>query len=517
MSSETANEPDYVEGLCRFLSGMTASMSRDIVSSTLGHYLVLHDSSRFMFSHDFQEIPLAQLYDVLSGKEVLTFRIRRNRSKTSGETVAWADSFANNYLHRPKELEEICLYKMTSEWEMLCLTFKQMKEQEICGDNGTEALDDEAVEEDSEEDDQNEEVDSDIASVLKFSEGHPGREFSHLARRKFEVIPRVSIPVKELCRIKELEITNSSPSKDVIKKREMYSLNAMLQFFPHRTLEDLKGEDGTFWTKFVQSKNDGSFWSKGLEILENIDLRNSLHCMTRARDPLTKETETPKVSEEEKSKNKKQTQSSNTIDLSEFDEEVAAADLARFGPLHAIQETMRTHKNMIDQQNHITRDAFMSTEVRQNENLSFLTREGGGVPGAQSSPCVRNVNSSENGVSLPALAIQEKNYPTLVSLITDTLKGGGYDSAETMYLIRDRRDECSSELPRVPTLEDIARKVRDKSGIQLDEKQYIAYEIIACSFLLHHVNSGNATFGSSDASSVPERSKLLQSLRARGG
>ena len=66
--------------------------------------------------------------------------------------------------------------------------------------------------------------------------------------------------------------------------------------------------------------------------------------MTRARDPLTKETETPKVSEEEKSKNKKQTQSSNTIDLSEFDEEVAAADLARFGPLHAIQDTMRTHK-----------------------------------------------------------------------------------------------------------------------------------------------------------------------------
>ena len=68
---------------------------------------------------------------------------------------------------------------------MLCLTLKQMKEQEICGDNGTEALDDEAVEEDSEEDDQNEEVNSDIASVLKFSEGHPGREFSHLARCKF--------------------------------------------------------------------------------------------------------------------------------------------------------------------------------------------------------------------------------------------------------------------------------------------------------------------------------------------
>ena len=88
MSPETPDEPDYVVGLCRFLSGMTTSMSRDIVSSTMGHYLVLHDGSRFIFSHNFQEVPLAQLYDVLSGKEVLTFKLRRNRSRAGGDTFA---------------------------------------------------------------------------------------------------------------------------------------------------------------------------------------------------------------------------------------------------------------------------------------------------------------------------------------------------------------------------------------------------------------------------------------------
>ena len=61
----------------------------------------------------------------------------------------------------------------------------------------------------------------------------------------------VSIPEHEMCRIEELEITNSSPSDEVIEKREMYSKNALLQFFPYRTLEDLRGPDGKFWTNFV--------------------------------------------------------------------------------------------------------------------------------------------------------------------------------------------------------------------------------------------------------------------------
>jgi hypothetical protein len=43
---------------------------------------------------------------------------------------------------------------------------------------------------------------------------------------------------------------------------------------------------------------------------------------------------------------------------------------------------------------------------------------------------------------------------------------------------------------KIPTLPKIARKVAKFEKTQLDEKQYIAYEMMACTFLLGLVNDG---------------------------
>jgi hypothetical protein len=43
----------------------------------------------------------------------------------------------------------------------------------------------------------------------------------------------------------------------------------------------------------------------------------------------------------------------------------------------------------------------------------------------------------------------------------------------------------------VPTLHEVARKVACLEKMQLDEKQYIVYEMIACTFLLDLVKDGN--------------------------
>jgi hypothetical protein len=43
----------------------------------------------------------------------------------------------------------------------------------------------------------------------------------------------------------------------------------------------------------------------------------------------------------------------------------------------------------------------------------------------------------------------------------------------------------------LPTLQEIARKVARLEKMQLDEKQYIAYEMIACTFLLSFVKNGH--------------------------
>jgi hypothetical protein len=66
----------------------------------------------------------------------------------------------------------------------------------------------------------------------------------------------------------------------------------------------------------------------------------------------------------------------------------------------------------------------------------------------------------------------------------------------------------------IPTLFGVARKVAQEEGKVLDEKQYVAYEIIACSFLLDMVN------GHADClhgMNRQQRTKLIQKLEARGG
>jgi hypothetical protein len=50
--------------------------------------------------------------------------------------------------------------------------------------------------------------------------------------------------------------------------------------------------------------------------------------------------------------------------------------------------------------------------------------------------------------------------------------------------------EKNNTLHKVPTLPQIVRKVAKLEKTQLDEKQYIAYEMIACTFLLGLVNDG---------------------------
>ena len=50
-NSNSKSAPDFVEGLCRLLSGITANLSSTVVSAPLGHALIVK-GSRFQFSHD---------------------------------------------------------------------------------------------------------------------------------------------------------------------------------------------------------------------------------------------------------------------------------------------------------------------------------------------------------------------------------------------------------------------------------------------------------------------------------
>ena len=88
-----------------------------------------------------------------------------------------------------------------------------------------------------------------------------------------------------------------------------------------------------------------------------------------------------------------------------------------------------------------------------------------------------------------------KTFPTMLKLISGTLVGGAnysdiYDN-EMNTPIQSHNNTTNNNQLKVPTLPEIARKVAKLEKTQLDEKQYIAYEIIACAFLLGFVKDGN--------------------------
>ncbi len=95
----------------------------------------------------------------------------------------------------------------------------------------------------------------------------------------------------------------------------------------------------------------------------------------------------------------------------------------------------------------------------------------------------------------------------MLKLIGGTLVGGvKYVKYSDIYIHSDEDEDTSSTNDylnnndkgqdknktqhKIPTLPQIAQKVAKLEKTQLDEKQYIAYEMIACTFLFGLVNDG---------------------------
>ncbi len=95
-----------------------------------------------------------------------------------------------------------------------------------------------------------------------------------------------------------------------------------------------------------------------------------------------------------------------------------------------------------------------------------------------------------------------KIFPTMLKLISGTLVGGvkysdiyidsneDEDTSSTNDYMNNNDKGNDKTQHKIPTLPQIAQKVARLEKTQLDEKQYIAYEMIACTFLLGLVNYG---------------------------
>jgi len=117
-----------------------------------------------------------------------------------------------------------------------------------------------------------------------------------------------------------------------------------------------------------------------------------------------------------------------------------------------------------------------------------------------------------------------------LKLVNGTLVGGS--NFEDVYTIsKDSENDnntAENQTPvtnKIPTLVETAKKVARLQNIKLDDKQYIAYEMIACTFLLGLVNDGNdpsttlysGLVQTMKCSSEKSIKTIVQRLNARGG
>ena len=123
----------------------------------------------------------------------------------------------------------------------------------------------------------------------------------------------------------------------------------------------------------------------------------------------------------------------------------------------------------------------------------------------------------------------DKTYSGVLKLIAGSLEG--YTDYHSIYndigdAEIDSVPEKNADDSTIPTLVDIAGKVARHEGTQMDEKQYVAYEVICCTFLLGLVNDGNnphslltSYLRQAISSTDDERDmeQLVEELKVRGG
>ena len=94
---------DYSKGFRRMLCGIYSHTSAHVVAAPMAHYLAL-EGSRFQYSHDHCYLPVHIMENMLEDKPVLMkFR------SVNGRQVPYNHAMA--YLHRPKEMEDMCSYE----------------------------------------------------------------------------------------------------------------------------------------------------------------------------------------------------------------------------------------------------------------------------------------------------------------------------------------------------------------------------------------------------------------------
>ena len=263
-------EDSFTRGLGVILSGLRAATSRHVVSATMAHLIVSLDGTRFEYSHKFGHLLISQLEATLNGENT-DFRIRT--MTIDKQQHIYHDSTSEDYIFRPRLLEDKCAYYMTMWYKKTTKSEKQIKRSLNSPNNQPQNR-----------------------SEFDFLNGHTGRNFTKLRKLPSSVIPVMFYDKDRLAELKRLDMSSNIIHEATHQIREEYAKIALLMFYPFRTIEDIQLE-GSHWKLFERELdlfNNGentTMWTKGFEILQNIEDRKAMQQdVEKRKDEVTRST-----------------------------------------------------------------------------------------------------------------------------------------------------------------------------------------------------------------------------------
>ena len=232
-----------------------------------------------------------------------------------------------------------------------------------------------------------------------------------------------------------------------------------------------------------------SFWLKGFEILQNIEDRLSVEkCHGRATDILSDLAPFP-AKYEDTAKNTSEEHDDDLVkDIAFYCEQFESEQWDESE--NGIQRDFSHDRILEAEKTTITDARVVEARLKSDESLISDSSDTAASGNDGSTPTNTSGNNSDGNRHLRDM----ESYTTIVRLIQGSLLGGKYedvydddemDIGDAPDFPQEQDDVMhDSQEIRTPTLAGVARAVLREDKKRLDEKQYIMYEVISCSFLL---------------------------------
>ena len=329
--------------------------------------------------------------------------------------VQWPESLADDYLHRPEQLKDVCSYEFTELYKKKFYSLKDVDDEK-----------------------QNGIITNTKSERCRFTTTHPGHEFAYLEKLRLPAVVVVSLPEGKLCLVRNLQLDNDTPSDVAKDEREGYAKMALMMFYPFRELKDLK-KDNSYWNRFKEERarhfegKETTFWKIGFEILQNIEdneMMTQSEYRMRARDPIQKATI---INADEAKKQQSKDDKKAIPDISHLCDDESSYAESDIDDAESENGKRWSHNTLIAKAGNITKERLISARLASEQPI-LKSSDSDQLQGSEAT------NEDDNTGKEFSDWFRDKSYPSLLKLISGTLVGVTgyndiYDSVVVIHLM----------------------------------------------------------------------------------